>query len=173
MKRIIQVALLSGLLVATGAYAGIRKHNFTVSGPGGITGSGYFTYDDTVVANGQPVSDGATDNSIYYEFTIVGGIAGSGVTFTKADCAGFPALQYAPDFTYDTNFFNCDNGAGFTGNGVWYYTFALSDGASSVDVTFANTSQAVPTLPLGALGLLAGLLGWTGYRRLRRGAQQA
>ncbi|TGD72979.1 hypothetical protein E4634_11880 [Mangrovimicrobium sediminis] len=171
--------LALGLLCAAlPASAAVQQHNFTASGPGGITGSGYFTYDDSVVPNGDPVANngdgpGDIDNTINYAFTLSGGIAGTGVTFTKATCGSAPALFNAPDFTVDINFFNCVNGS-FSGNGEDFFTFEFSDGVTStVSVTFAPGATVagepadVPALPFAALGLLAGLLGWTGYRRLK------
>ncbi|TGD72978.1 hypothetical protein E4634_11875 [Mangrovimicrobium sediminis] len=165
--------LALGLLCAAGpASATILQHNFTLSGPGGITGSGWFTWDDNVVANGDSVSTGGADNTIDYAITLTGGIAGSGVTFTKADCTPDPYLQFAPDFDFDMNFFGCTNGI-YSGTGVQEFTFQFSDSTTNVEVVFAPGStaaavvEAVPALPFTALGLLAGLLGWTGYRRLK------
>lgn len=167
------VFALFGLCFAGAASAAVVQTTFSVSGPGGITGSGWFTYDNSVVGDGSPVADCGLgsctfDNTIDYQFTITGGIAGAGVTFTKADCSQYPSLFVAPNFKEDINFFSCDNGGGFSGDGVDPFTFELAvAGGPTVDVTFATSTEKVPTLPLAALGPLAVLLGWVGYRRLR------
>lgn len=93
------------------ASAGILTHTFAISGDNGETGSGTFTWDDTLVSSGSPVSNSLVNlgNIISLNIEISNGnIVGSSTVFTASDCVG-AYLVDSPDFLTDINFF-CNNG---------------------------------------------------------------
>lgn len=177
-RSVCSAVLLSAL--SFDLFAAVQRVDFTMTGSGGESATGFITYDDAVVGNGQAISGGGlcgggADNSIDYEINITGGVVGP-ATFTKADCASPPAFCNVPDFTLDVNFFSCTSGA-ITGSGIAANTFQVSNGGTS-NLTFQSISAPVPATPstiapVPTLGgwstmLLSGLLGTLLYRRVRR-----
>ena len=105
--------VLAVALASASSLAAIQIHSFTVSGNNGETGSGFFTYDDQTVLNGDPVADGGpsgTGDMLSLELTILGGnIVGGQTVFTLSDCSDAYA-RFAPDFVDELNF-SCNNGS--------------------------------------------------------------
>lgn len=142
------IAVLSLLLCVTMAEAAVQRVNFTLSAVTGESATGFITYDDTVVADGEAIGgnglcgDPTLDNSIDYEIAITGGAIGN-VTFSKADCSFPPAFCNVPDFTVDVNFFGC-SASGVTGNGGGPNTFTVIDGSNTADLVFQTISPPTP-----------------------------
>jgi hypothetical protein len=153
VKRLHSVFLLMcGLLMAGGANAAVQRVNFTMTGNNGEAATGYITYNDAVVGNGQAISGGGIcgggpDNSINYEINVTGGTVGP-LTFNKANCAIKPAFCNVPNFTLDVNFFSCTSlVGGATGNGYAPNTFRITSGANISDLTFTSISPPTPDVP--------------------------
>ncbi len=153
------ISALSFLCLSIGAQAIVQQHNFTVSGSGG-TGSGFFTWDDAVIANGL---DLPTVNVLSFSLTLSGGVVvSSPTTFTLADCSDF-FLQTTPDFLIDLNM-NCDNGTNTITAIDFPYGAGLNSGATNI--TFAPPPPPpipAPTLSEWTLILLALALAGIGY----------
>jgi len=168
------VAVIFAIVAAPTANAAVQRVDFTLDGPPGAEATGFITYDDAVVLDGEAISGGGIcsgpDNSIDYEINFVGGAA-DGVTFDNASCANPPAFCNVPDFSVDVNFFGC-NASGFSGNGTSPNTFTVS----GVDYIFSSISAPapaspaipVPVLPLFGPLILCGLLGVIGLRKLKK-----
>ncbi len=184
------MAMAAGVLLASSApiaLAAIQQHTFSISGDNGETGTGMFTWDDQVVADGQPLSQDTqgTGDLLSVSITISGGnVVGGSTTFSLADCGG-AWLEFTPDFMSDINFW-CNNGTNSL-SGIVSYTNILNDtvdqgagdqepqiGDNSSTLTFApvSTSQLIqdarPIPIMGLYGLLgmSGLLGLLGAWRL-------
>lgn len=167
------------MLAAAPSWSALQQHTFTLAGSNGETGSGSFTWDDTVVANGVEVSGSPADfgNAISASFTISGGnVAGGSTTFSQANCNG-AIFRVSPDFVVDINFFGCNDGTNsLDGSSP---NFAFLNGTSSITFTPGITSTLgtpspvastpVPALPIGALVLLIlGVAGLGSRVRVRR-----
>ncbi|WP_020209167.1 hypothetical protein [Gilvimarinus chinensis] len=141
MCCLIYVILLQ-ILVLPAAHAAIQTHSFTITGSNGESGSGSFTWDDTVVANGNPLSLG---DIISLTMTISGGnIVGSPTTYSLTDCMG-ATLENTPDFTASLNW-NCYNGQNqLAAQGA--FSNELNFGASSITFAAGTTSSAAPATP--------------------------
>lgn len=112
-QRLSSAALAIAALLTTisSANAALLTHTFGISGDNGETGAGTFTWDDTVVGNGSPVSDSLVDLGAILSLSIEisgGNIIGGTTVFTGSDCVG-AYLQDSPDFLTDINVF-CNNG---------------------------------------------------------------
>lgn len=177
-KKVIQCFLvLAAALASVSTLAAIQMHSFTVSGDNGETGSGFFTYDDQTVLDGDQIGDleNTTGDLLSLELTISGGnVVGGQTAFTLSDCFG-AIMEVAPEFVDDINLW-CDNGSNSL-RGVEEFTNEFNDGDSTL--TFvpgasspapAQPSTPVPALPMGGLVILAGLAGLFGARKLRKAA---
>lgn len=178
VSKALPVCILAAgsLLFAATASAAIQQHTFSVSGNNGETGSGSFTWDDSVVPNGSALA--TNDLSLPAELLTIsinisgGNTVGGSTTFTRADCTG-AYLRNTPDFTTDINFW-CDNGTNSL-DGVWYYSNELNGGVSNL--TFAPGATApvaptsVPTLSEWGMILLSSLLALGTVLTLRRQRQ--
>ena len=152
-------ALAVSLVLPTAAHAVIQTHTFSISGDNGETGSGQFTWDDDVVADGSPVANSLADTGAVLTLNIQisgGNVIGGSTTFTLADCVG-AFLENAPDFGADINFV-CNNAvnslSGFSpyvnymndtdDQGVGVRPPALGPNSSTLTFTPGST---VPSLP--------------------------
>jgi len=172
IKTEMKKALVSAaILVSTTASATIMEQTFTMTGDHGESGTGHFTWDNSVVPDGTPLNDSSSSispNVLSIDITISGGnIAGGTTHFTKADCSG-AYLYVTPDFTNDINFW-CDNGSN-TLYGVEVYTNELNLGVSTLTFAPGTTAPAVAVPLFGPLGsaLLAGIFGFFGLRKIKR-----
>lgn len=176
VSKALPVCILAAgsLLFAATASAAIQQHTFSISGDNGETGSGTFTWDDSVVPNGSVLP---FPQVLTISINISGGnTVGGSTTFTRADCTD-AALAFTPDFTSgidpDINFW-CDNGTNSL-NGVWYYSNVLNGGPSTL--TFAPGATApvaptsIPTLSEWGMILLSSLLALGTILTLRRKRQ--
>lgn len=154
------------------AMAAIQQHTFSITGNNGETGTGSFTWDDAVVANGTQLAANAVavePEILTISITISGGnIVGGSTTFNRPDCTG-AVLQNTPDFLADINFW-CDNGTNDL-VGVAPFANSLNGGASNLAFTPGATSLAtavaVPALTAYGLGLTALGLLLVASRRIR------
>ncbi len=176
------------LCVSTLAQAAIITHHVTITGDADESGSVVFTWDDTVVSNGNGIETGEL---LSLSITISGSnVVGGTTTFSLADCdnafdGGAPDfyLQNTPKFNEDINFW-CDNGVNSI-FGVNYFTAALNNppvleptktqsntskyGSTTQKarapgtIYFASTVYNAPTLSQWTLILLALVLGGIGY----------
>lgn len=165
LRRTILASLLlaPALFDAPAAIAAIQQHTFTISGNNGETGTGTFTWDDSEVPNGQPISSAGNfvpPELLSLSITISGGnVVGGTTTFTRADCTDAVA-ENTPDFTVDINFW-CDNGTN-TLYGDAEYVNDLNEGVSDLTFVPGRTSpvnRAIPALSIWGLIGLSGLLG--------------
>lgn len=170
--------LIPLLFAANSAYSAVQQVNFTMSDGAGNNATGFITYDDNVVGNGDAIAGGglcgpAPDNSINYVINISGGSLGS-VTFDKSTCATPPAFCDVPDFQVDVNFFSCTSG-GATGSGTAPNTFSVTNGAVSADLVFQTISApqpatvaSIPSLSTWGMIFLASLMAFFTMRSMRR-----
>ncbi len=177
LSRQFPLALISAalLLSSTSSLAAIQEHTFSITGDNGESGSGTFTWDDAVVSDGSALSSDPFTLSadvLSVNITITGGnVVGGSTTFTRADCEG-AHLERTPDFIEDINWW-CDNGVN-TIEGADRFESNLNFNGTPSLLTFAPGTTApvrvseVPTLPLWLLGVMAGVLGLTGLRRVQR-----
>jgi len=173
------ILAVGSLLSAATASAAIQQHTFSISGNNGETGSGTFTWDDSVVPNGSALANGGSLSLPAEVLTISinisgGNTAGGSTTFTRADCTG-AYLQNTPDFTLDINFW-CNNGTNSL-NGVEVYTNELNGGVSILTLTPGTTAPvavaptSIPTLSEWGMILLSSLLALGTIITLRRQRQ--
>lgn len=177
MKKYLAPALLAaGLAMSSLTHAAIQSHSFTLTGSSGETGSGTFTWDDTVSPNGSFIRLG-TGTMLTLSFTVTGAnVVGGTVTFTEADCTDSVG-SLTPDFTSDINFFTCSAG-GNTLDGIFPNTASFSGvGSSTITFTSGTTTPvaapaptSIPTMPFYGFVLTALGLGWVARRRLAKKA---
>lgn len=162
------------LFFSGAARAEIQQHLFDISGDNGEVGSGYFTWDDQIVADGDPVAASLANTGdvieLYIEISGGNVIGGGGTTvFELSDCVG-AFLENAPDFSTDINFV-CNNTvntlSGFSPN-INYLNDTADAGAgltppvlgpSSSTLTFTpfltrpriNSVNPVPAVPIWVL----------------------
>ncbi len=168
-KLLKSTALLASLFCATSSYAAIQSHTFSVTGDNGESGTGTFTWDDTVVPNGSTLS---TANMLSLTYTITGGnVSGGSVTYTLADCS-FAIAEPTPSFTSDINF-ECNLPGNvlsaiptFTAslNGS---TLTLSPGTTTPAAPVSTSPNSIPTMPVYALILTMLGLGWLSREKLK------
>ena len=166
-------ALSLGLLLGADASAVIQTRWFTATGPGGLTGSGTFRWNDALYGPGSALLSPAALISL--SMTFQGGALSSAESFTLAQCTGV-SLRVTPYFTTDFNM-ECDNGSLIIvakdfprGASAYLSGLALPGGSRAVvfgAVTAMPTALPVPTLTFWGLGALAGLLAAAGWRRRR------
>lgn len=169
VSKALPVCILAAgsLLFAATASAAIQQHTFSISGTGGETGSGSFTWDDSVVLNGNalPFSEVLT-----ISINISGGATVGGSTaFTRANCTD-AILTNTPDFTTDINFW-CDNGTNVL-TAIDPYTNALNENSAFLTFTPAPVAPtSVPTLSEWGMISLSSLLALGTILTLRRKRQ--
>jgi hypothetical protein len=172
------ILTLSSLLSAATASAAIQQHTFSISGNNGETGSGTFTWDDSVVPNGSSLANDSSSlpaEVLTISINMSGGnTAGGSTTFTRAVCTG-AYLHNTPDFTVDINFW-CDNGTNSL-YGVDPYTNDLNGGVSTLTFTPGTTAPvavaptSIPTLSEWGVIILSSLLALGTIVTLRRRPQ--
>jgi hypothetical protein len=148
-KQFIYWLLLGNLLLSSSAFATVQSHAFSLIGDGGETGSGTFTWEDTTVADGNPLG---FVNVLSLSFTVTGGnVVGGSTTFTLTQCSD-ANLFNTPDFAADMGF-NCNDGAGNTLSPADPFNGNLNGGASTLIFTPGATTPvpALPALPVPAL----------------------
>jgi hypothetical protein len=163
-------SLFALLLIFSNTFATELRHRFTITGLGGETGSGSFTWDDTVVANGNPLALG---NLISGTLTVTGGaVPGGSQTFELADWTDV-IFTNTPDFAVDLNI-QANNGVAtlfpqfaytaLAQDGVaWVTTLTFTPGAT----TIANPTP-VPLLDGPALIFVVLLIALTGAWQIKR-----
>ena len=159
MKRILKILILLSIVVSI-SQAAIQRHDFTLAGDGGETGSGFFTWDDIVTPDGNQLT---FVNIQSMSLTINGGnVAGAGstVTFTKAECTD-ALLHITPTFLTDINF-QCTDGTDSITPTIFYN--ADLNLATSI-ITFTPGANA-PISPLAYIVLALGVL-FIGVRQSR------
>ncbi|MCG7982479.1 MAG: hypothetical protein JAY90_06950 [Candidatus Thiodiazotropha lotti] len=164
------LSLFALLLFISDAFAIELRHSFTFTGTGGETGNGSFTWDDTVVADGNPLPLG---NIISGSLTITGGATpGGSQTFTLADWTNV-IFTNTPNFAGDLNIAG-NNGVATLTTLIPYTALASDGGAWTTTLTFipgATTMAnpiAVPLLDLPALILIVLLIAMTGLWQIKR-----
>ncbi len=172
LRRHLSLASVSAALVlsSASALAAIQQHTFTITGDNGETGTGTFTWDDAVVADGNLLE---LADLLSVTINLSGGnVVGGTTSFTLADCS-WAFLLDTPDFTNDINW-ACDNGSN-TLLGVLSYTNSLNSGQSTLTFTPGAMAEApaaavepVPVAPVWLLGLTAAVAGLFGLRRIKR-----
>jgi hypothetical protein len=166
--RVLSIFLF--ILTCTYSNAVEMRHNFTLTGNNGETGSGFFTWDDAIVLDGNSL---ITANIISGSVTINGGTTPGGTqTFALGDW-GITALDVTPDFALDLNI-TADNGATtlapfnpYQANASWGSVITIVPGATAL----ANppvTPQAIPLLDLPGLIIITLLVAMTGIWQLKR-----
>lgn len=166
LKTLAVGALMGLLLCASNAFAAVQQNNFTLTGTGGITGTGSITWDDTVIANGSFVND--LTNIISLNITMTGGAAGAGQSYTKAQCSNV-FFDTVPDFASGMTYW-CDNGSlSFDASGPYTSNAAGSTITWTPGVTTPVAVPApVPTLSEWAMITFAMLIAGFGIYQQRR-----
>jgi hypothetical protein len=137
------LTLITLLLMFSNAFAAELRHRFTLTSIGGETGSGYFTWDDAVVANGNPLPLG---NIISGSLTITGGATpGGSQTFELADWTSV-IFNNTPNFAGNLNI-AANNGVSTLTMLIPYTAVASDGGAWTTNLTFTpgSTTIANPT----------------------------
>jgi len=158
------------LMLAGGASAAIQQHTFSITGNNGETGTGTFTWDDAVVANGNALIFGV--NVLTVNISVSGGnVVGGATSFALADCTD-AILDNTPNFGFDINFW-CSNATNSL-FGVAPYSNVLNQNGTSSTLTFAPVStssavvKSVPTLSEWAMILTASLMALGTFVVMRR-----
>jgi hypothetical protein len=152
--------LLRGITCVVGAWmlfngslaqAAQVVHVFTINGDNGETGSGRFVYDNSVVADGDPVARSLADTGDIISLTIElsgGNVIGGTTVFELEDCVG-AYLENSPDFGIDINFW-CNNGvnslSGLEEN-VNYLNDAADFGAGLIEPVLGPSSSTLTIVP--------------------------
>jgi hypothetical protein len=164
-------SLFALLLIFSNTFATEFRHSFTITGLGGETGSGSFTWDDTVVANGNPLALG---NIISGTLTVTGAaVPGGTQTFELADWTNV-FFNLTPDFALQLVIL-ADNGVATLIPPTTNYTVVAQDGAAWVTTltftpgatTIANPTP-VPLLDGPALIFVVLLIALTGAWQIKR-----
>lgn len=158
------LAALVGFGIAPLASAALQQHSFIISG-GGVTGSGTFTWDDTVIPNGTVISFAAPTNIQTLSITLNGAAVGGTTTFSKPDCTQV-VMDAFPNFANDLNFW-CNNGS-FSLTGVEVYANELNPGGIALTISPGAFAPPVPALSEWAMILLSGALALATALVLRR-----
>jgi hypothetical protein len=162
--------LLLFLLFCTSADAVEMRQNFTLTGNNGETGTGFFTWDDTVILNGNILPLG---NVMSGSITVTGGATPGGTqTYLLGDWT-VALLNATPDFAVDLNF-SANNGPTnlaifniYETDASWGSRLTFTPGAT----VLANppaTPQAIPLLDLPGLIIISILVAITGLWHIRR-----
>ncbi|MCG7897974.1 MAG: hypothetical protein JAY99_12130 [Candidatus Thiodiazotropha lotti] len=164
------LTLFALLLIISDAFAIELRHRFTLTGSGGETGSGYFTWDDTVVADGNPLPLG---NLVSGSVTITGGATpGGSQTFLLADWTNVIFIN-TPNFAGDLNIAG-NNGVATLTTLVPYTALASDGGAWTTTLTFTPGTTimaspiAVPLLDLPTLIFIVLVIAITGLWQINR-----
>ena len=170
MTRYTLIRLLSVTLLLTtlgSANAVERRHDFTLTGDGGETGSGFFTWDDAVILDGNNLP---FLNVLAGSVTVTGGATPGGTqTFALGDWTN-AVLDVTPNFAADINIL-ANNGAEsltptfpYINNTSWGSTLTFAPGAT----VLANPPRAVPLLDSPGLILISLLIAITGLWQVKR-----
>jgi hypothetical protein len=166
--RVLSIFLF--ILTCTHSNAVEMRHNFTLTGDNGETGSGYFTWDDAIVLDGNSL---ITANIISGSITINGGTTPGGTQTFDLGGWGITALDVTPDFAVDLNI-TADNGAEtltpfnpYLANTSWGSIITTAPG-STVLANLPVTPQAIPLLDLPGLIIITLLVVATGLWQLKR-----
>ncbi|MCG8486596.1 MAG: hypothetical protein MI756_03925 [Chromatiales bacterium] len=164
------LSLLALLLIVSDAFALERRHSFTLTGTGGETGSGSFTWDDTVVTDGNPLPLGSL---ISGSLTITGGATPGGTqTFLLADWTNV-VFNNTPNFAGDLNI-AANNGVATLTILIPYTALASDGGPWTTNVTFTPGATTianpipVPLLDRPALIFIVLMIVLTGLWQLNR-----
>jgi len=170
-SKTMALALAAVLLAPLPIQAAVQQHTFSITGTNGVTGTGSFTWDDTVIPNGTFI-EGVAD-LLTVDINLTGGpVVGGSTHFSLADCT-FAYLETTPDFSLDINFW-CDNGTNDL-VGIAPYTNSLNDGQSLLTFTPGTTSpveaKSIPTISEWSMIMLTTLIGIGAFFGLRHQTQ--
>jgi hypothetical protein len=169
---LLRLLLITLLLIATRNVLAVEmRHNFTLTGDGGETGSGYFIWDDAVVLDGNEL---IIADIIESTITINGGATPGGTqTFVLADWTA-SSLQNTPNFLADINLV-ANNGAetlaaaiNYQANASWGSVITFAPGATVPAVAPVAVARSIPSLNVPGLILISLLVALTGIWQLRR-----
>jgi hypothetical protein len=169
---LLRLLLITLLLIATRNVLAVEmRHNFTLTGDGGETGSGYFTWDDAVALDGIELN---IVDIIESTITINGGATPGGTqTFVLADWTN-SSLQNTPNFLIDINLV-ADNGAEtlagaffYNADASWGSVITFAPGATVPAVAPVAAARSIPSLNVPGLILISLLIAMTGIWQLHR-----
>ncbi len=169
---LLRLLFITLLLIATRNVLAVEmRHNFTLTGSGGETGTGYFIWDDAIVLDGNEL---IIANIIESTITINGGATPGGTqTFVVADWTA-SALQNTPNFLIDINMV-ADNGAetlgaafNYNANASWGSVITFAPGATVPAAAPVAAARAIPSLNVPGLILISLLMALTGLWQIRR-----
>lgn len=160
------------LFACVNANAVEMRQNFTLTGDNGETGSGFFTWDDAVILDGNILPLG---NVMSGSLTVTGGTTPGGTQTFALGQWTVAILRLTPDFAVDLNI-SADNGATTLGifnnyetDASWGSRLTIVPGAT----VLANppaTPQAIPLLDLPGLIIISLLMALTGLWQVKRRA---
>ncbi|MES9850701.1 MAG: hypothetical protein ABW170_02580 [Candidatus Thiodiazotropha sp. L084R] len=158
------------LLACANANAVEMRQNFTLTGTGGETGSGFFTWDDAVILDGNILPLG---NVLSGSLTVTGGATPGGTeTYILGDWT-VGILNATPDFAIDLNI-SANNGATslaifntYETDASWGSRLTLVPGATVLANPPANPT-AIPLLDFPGLIIISLLLALTGLWHVNR-----
>ncbi|MES9867338.1 MAG: hypothetical protein ABW157_18590 [Candidatus Thiodiazotropha sp. LLP2] len=166
--RLLTVVLF--LLACVNANSVEMRHNFTLTGDNGETGSGFLTWDDAVILDGNNLP---FLNVISGSLTVNGGTTPGGTqTFAIGDWTN-AVLNLTPNFAADINIL-ANNGAEsltpafpYINNASWGSTLTFAPGAT-VLATPPAAPRAIPLLDSPGLIIISLLLALTGLWHVNR-----
>ncbi|MET0027476.1 MAG: IPTL-CTERM sorting domain-containing protein [Candidatus Thiodiazotropha sp.] len=146
------------------------RHNFTLTGNGGETGSGYIIWDDAVVLDGNELT---IPDIIETTITITGGATPGGTQiFVLGDWLN-SSLFDTPNFATDINMI-ANNGAqtltaafNYNANASWGSLITFAPGAT-VPAAAPVAPQPIPSLGIPGLILISLLMALAGVWQIRR-----
>jgi hypothetical protein len=174
-RPLLRLLLITLIVLATRNVLAVEmRHNFTLTGTGGETGSGYIIWDNAVVLDGNELT---IPDIIETTITINGGATPGGTqVFVWADW-GNSILQNTPNFAIDLNMV-ANNGAqtltaafAYHADASWGSVITFIPGATVLASAPAVT-QPIPSLDITGLILATLLLALTGVWQLRRNRTQ-
>ncbi len=168
---LLRLLIITLMLFATRNVLAVEmRHNFTLTGNGGETGSGYFIWDNAVVLDGNELT---IPNIIESTITITGGATPGGTqVFVLADWLNSSLLD-TPNFATDINLI-ANNGAqtliaafNYNANASWGSLITFVPGAT-VLAAGPVAAQPIPSLDIFGLIIIALLMALTGAWQLHR-----
>jgi hypothetical protein len=172
--------LMLFLFACSNANAVEMRQNFTLTGDNGETGSGFFTWDDAVVPDGNPLT---LADLMSGSLTVTGGTTTGGTQTFAVGQWTVAILRYTPDFNaiippnvqpFDLNI-SADNGVTtlaifdtYTTDASWGSRLTIAPGATVLANPPAATPQAIPLLDLPGLILISLLMALTGLWQVKR-----
>ena len=149
------------------AMAAVQEHTFTITGETGETGTGSFTWDDSVVPDGSSLnglSHILSPNVLSIHIEISGGsIVGGPIVFQRENCGG-AILRNTPNFSDEINFW-CFNSP-YHLEGVDASYAYVNGGPSTLGLTFSpgvttpvSNADPSPVPTLSVYGLILTTLG--------------